>query len=53
MSKQTHGRIILPRGSEDSNMFAMEIWFKKLVILGVLLVGDLDSKLIYHPGFSH
>ena len=34
-------------------MFAMEIWFEKLVSLGVLLVGELDSKLIYHPSFSH
>ena len=34
-------------------MFAMEISFKKLVSLGVLLVGELDSKLIYHLGFSH
>ena len=34
-------------------MFAMEIWFDKLVSLGVLLVGELDSNLIYRPGFSH
>ena len=31
----------------------MEIWFKKFVILGVLLVGELYSKLIYLLGFSH
>ena len=40
-------------GSESPETFAMEIWFKKLVGLGVLLVGELDSMLIYHPGFSH
>ena len=45
--------IILERGSEDSDMFAMEIWFMNLVSLGVLLVGELDSNLIYHLGFSH
>ena len=34
-------------------MFAMEIWFEKLVIHGVFLVGEINSTLIYHPGFSH
>ena len=34
-------------------MFAMEIWFKNIVSLGVLLVGEIDSKLIYRPSFSH
>ena len=31
----------------------MVIWFEKLISLGVLLVGELDSMLIYHPSFSH
>ena len=31
----------------------MEIWFKNLVSMGVLLIGELDSKLIYRPVFSH
>ena len=34
-------------------MFAMEIWFEKLVSLGVLLDGELDPMLIYHLGFLH
>ena len=34
-------------------MFVMTIWFEKLVSMGVLLVGELVSKLIYCPGFSH
>ena len=31
----------------------MEISFEKLVSLGVLMVGELDSTLIFRPGFSH
>ena len=34
-------------------MFAMAIWFENIVSMGVLLVGELDSKLIYRPGCSH
>ena len=31
----------------------MAIYFEKLVSLGVLMVGELDSTLICHLGFSH
>ena len=31
----------------------MAICFEKLASLGVLMVGELDSMLICHPGFSH
>ena len=31
----------------------MVIWFEKLVSLGVLMVGELDSMLIYCPSFSY
>ena len=31
----------------------MAICFEKLVILGVLMVGELDSTLICRPGFSY
>ena len=31
----------------------MTICFEKLVSLGVLMVGELDSTLIYRPSFSH
>ena len=31
----------------------MVIFFEKLVSLGVLMFGEIDSMLICHPGFSH
>ena len=31
----------------------MAICFEKLASLGVLMVGELDSTLICHPGFSY
>ena len=44
--------IILPRGSEDFDMFAMEIWFNKLVSMGVLLLVSFVPRssisLVFH-----